>query len=621
MIRQVNTFKILNNFGIDDPVQILYIDKDGVFKDDIVSFIDSITFLAVEDTVSVNTITSTQFTIIDLGPTGLTWDDGEEEIFLDPILIDFLVGNVSVSGGTDGFVTINISGGSGNFNFHWSNGASTKDISGVAAGVYTFFGTDNVTGITKSITSQVTQPEPLTASRSVSNCTSVGSNDGSITLTVNGGSGNYSFAWGDGPTVQNRSGLAPGTYSVVVTDLITAESVTIILITITEPSIEIPPVNPRIGTVLRVPFLNSLQFVVRGSSTPQGIDNVLFCEQVFKNFTDSTYFQKIHKDDSHVLQFNSDFDNHTLQLLDVKTDEIIKTFSINLKEQNIGNVDDFNIRIQNDTTTGKSRVYFQVGTPPLLIAPGDIFEILNNADGFNGTFSIVEIITDNILGYQYMVINRNYDISSTSSNATGRFRNDTEDFNVYESSLTFLDVANGFYYLKLTAFSDNEMIAESEPIDLRVEHEGTNLITYRNTDNAFDITWTTGYIGRIRVESLFGHKRLPGGERTTSRNSDFSMVKVSARKQRVFLFETFWLPPWLHEKLSVIFDCDLFQINSIPCQSSEGYAEPDYLDRFLLSNSSIKVEQVGWFDQYNSDDIGSVNEQGFIIANQGLLKR
>lgn len=47
-----------------------------------------------------------------------------------------------------------------------------------------------------------------------------GFNDGLIDLNVQGGSGNYSYAWSNSQTTQDISNLATGTYKVLVTDLI-----------------------------------------------------------------------------------------------------------------------------------------------------------------------------------------------------------------------------------------------------------------------------------------------------------------------------------------------------------------------------------------------------------------
>lgn len=60
--------------------------------------------------------------------------------------------------------------------------------------------------------------EEFKASISKTDVTAPGAEDGTITVTVSGGSTPYTFEWNDESTDQNRTGLGPGTYSVIVTD-------------------------------------------------------------------------------------------------------------------------------------------------------------------------------------------------------------------------------------------------------------------------------------------------------------------------------------------------------------------------------------------------------------------
>src|SRR5690348_653461 len=48
--------------------------------------------------------------------------------------------------------------------------------------------------------------------------------NGSMYASVSGGVPPYTFVWGDGPTTQERTGLSAGTYSVTVTDAISAQA-------------------------------------------------------------------------------------------------------------------------------------------------------------------------------------------------------------------------------------------------------------------------------------------------------------------------------------------------------------------------------------------------------------
>ncbi len=469
----------------------------------------------------------------------------------------------------------------------------------------------------------VSEPDllPLAATASKTDCTTVGGSDGTITLNVTGGSGTYTFLWNDADTNQNRSGLSAGSYSVTITDTVTSEEVEL-TIAVLDPELPSPT-----GSLLEVPPLNSITMLVDpivpdGITTFQGLDNVLWEDQIHGRIEMQGYSQPVCQADIRTLQFNSDFSSHLLQLINKKTGLVAKTFDIVLKEQNVGRTESFDIVLREHTNPGETRVYFNFPNLPIPIQEGDSFEILNNAEDFNGLYLITDIGIDTDLGFQYFVITKLYDGALSTSYGTGRFAIDTVDFNVFESVMNFSDVPVGCYYLRLRAFDDdtNFKIAISEPIDLQVSHPKHVLIEYRNIDNAWDMTWTTLYVGQIRVPAIF-FKRLPGGERSVARDSDFSLVKTSAKKTRGIMLETYRIPPYLHEKLSLICDLDVIVINKTQFQAPEGYADPGYENLISLSNSSIKLEQISWFRRYNSDDIATIGEQFNPGGTSDCMKR
>jgi hypothetical protein len=478
----------------------------------------------------------------------------------------------------------------------------------------------------------------LSATATKTDESTAAANDGSFTVHVNSGSGEYEITWYDAsvtplvgghPISSTKNGLDAGTYTATVKDLNTDEEVEL-SVNITQPA---PAPEVLNGTYLEVPLLNSIKFIVNpiipdGISTFQGINNVLLVNQRFPGFRQTNYSQPFCKVDQPIVQFNSDFGIHSVELKDYKTDETVAAYPVVLKQQNIGKVTDFDIRIESHTEPGQSRVYFLTGSIPIPLSINEAFQIINNVDGFNGGYSIQEIITDNILtGVQYLVINLPYDAPGTTSNAVGRFTNESTNFNVYESVLQFLAISNGLYYVKILASNEGSGIqfqAISEPIRLAVSHPNTNLVEWINKDNDYgDITWTTGYKGMARIESLFTHNQSGGGEGTVSRDSNYALVKVAAKKTQVVPFETYSLPPWLHFKLSVAFDCDIVSVNKVSVQSQpNAYAKPQYQTQFLLANSNIDLEIQGVFRMYNSDDLGSIAEGGFIINEEGgYIKR
>ncbi|MCF8451142.1 MAG: hypothetical protein K9G49_14810, partial [Taibaiella sp.] len=125
--------------------------------------------------------------------------------------------NVNCFGGNNGTADLTVSGGTTPYTYVWSNGATTQDLSGLTAGTYSVVITDaNGYTLNKSVT--ITQPTVLAASATNTNVSCNGGSNGSIDVTVTGGTTAYSYTWSNGATTQDISGLSAGTYSVLVTD-------------------------------------------------------------------------------------------------------------------------------------------------------------------------------------------------------------------------------------------------------------------------------------------------------------------------------------------------------------------------------------------------------------------
>jgi len=124
---------------------------------------------------------------------------------------------VSCNGGADGRIDVSVFGGVSPYTYAWSNGATSDDLSNVAAGVYTLTITDQ-NSCTLLLTDTVSEPQPILASAvAVPNSCSGGSN-GSVDLTVSGGTAPYNYLWNNFSTSQDINGLPAGSYSVIITD-------------------------------------------------------------------------------------------------------------------------------------------------------------------------------------------------------------------------------------------------------------------------------------------------------------------------------------------------------------------------------------------------------------------
>ncbi|PSL07595.1 gliding motility-associated C-terminal domain-containing protein [Cecembia rubra] len=125
---------------------------------------------------------------------------------------------VSCFGGNDGSIQLSLSNAREPVSIRWSHGVVDQLFAGnLRAGTYSVEITDALGCIITS-TFNVREPEILNMNEVVENSQCAGSNNGSISLNVTGGSAPYTFRWSHGPNSRNLRNLGPGTYSVVVTD-------------------------------------------------------------------------------------------------------------------------------------------------------------------------------------------------------------------------------------------------------------------------------------------------------------------------------------------------------------------------------------------------------------------
>jgi len=118
----------------------------------------------------------------------------------------------------NGAIDIAVSGGKSPYRFLWSNGSDQEDISDLAPGEYSVTVTDaNEQKISASYTVKFPYI-PMQLSADITNESKTGSNDGAIDLSVQGGLQPFSFAWSNSRQAEDIADLAPGEYSVTVTD-------------------------------------------------------------------------------------------------------------------------------------------------------------------------------------------------------------------------------------------------------------------------------------------------------------------------------------------------------------------------------------------------------------------
>lgn len=118
-------------------------------------------------------------------------------------------------GASNGSIDLTVNGGVAPYAYSWDNGALTEDLDGLAAGSYRVDVTD-ASGCTFSASFDITAPAAIELTAAGIDPTL--SSTGSIDLTVNGGTGAYTFNWSNGEQNEDLSNLNGGVYTVEVAD-------------------------------------------------------------------------------------------------------------------------------------------------------------------------------------------------------------------------------------------------------------------------------------------------------------------------------------------------------------------------------------------------------------------
>lgn len=141
--------------------------------------------------------------------------------------ISTTVTNVSCFNGTNGSVTINVTGTTAPYQYQLAEAGAgawqgnTNVYSGLGAGTFPVSVKDKNNCI-KTTYITITQPAQLNVSYSSTDTIQTGSSTGAINIITTGGTAPYSYSWTKNgsafSTQQNISGLTAGNYKVVITD-------------------------------------------------------------------------------------------------------------------------------------------------------------------------------------------------------------------------------------------------------------------------------------------------------------------------------------------------------------------------------------------------------------------
>jgi hypothetical protein len=132
-----------------------------------------------------------------------------------PIVLTF--NNSNGSCGANGTSTVTATGGTPNYTYLWSTGATTASIANLAPGTYNVTVTD-ANNCTKTGSTSIAAYPLMNLTVTATNTSCNGTTNGTATANVTNGTNPLSYLWSNGGNTASISNLPPGTYSVTVTD-------------------------------------------------------------------------------------------------------------------------------------------------------------------------------------------------------------------------------------------------------------------------------------------------------------------------------------------------------------------------------------------------------------------
>ncbi len=131
------------------------------------------------------------------------------------------VNSVLCNGQSTGTAYLSVSGGAGVYTYLWSNSSINQNLENVPEGSYNVLVSSGACSSSLNLT--ISEPTILSANLvSVSNVSCNGETNGSIDVSVSGGTSNYTFSWSDGSSVvgisEDLAEIVAGTYTLTIAD-------------------------------------------------------------------------------------------------------------------------------------------------------------------------------------------------------------------------------------------------------------------------------------------------------------------------------------------------------------------------------------------------------------------
>lgn len=135
-----------------------------------------------------------------------------------PVVVSASGTSVSCQSSTDGTATVVVVGGVLPYTYVWSGGGGNgPTATGLSPNTYTVLVSD-ANGCTGTASVVISAPTAISATANGQTLACFGDVNGTIDLTVNGGTPPYVFNWSNNSNAEDPTGLSSGTYTVIITD-------------------------------------------------------------------------------------------------------------------------------------------------------------------------------------------------------------------------------------------------------------------------------------------------------------------------------------------------------------------------------------------------------------------
>jgi gliding motility-associated-like protein len=135
---------------------------------------------------------------------------------MSPVNLQFQIRNTVCD--KKGFIQAIVSGNSVPYQYLWSNGQTTSLIDELVPGIYMLTVTDSAGCDATGTAEVISIVDTLNIISVIQGISCPGSEDGSVSLNISGGTLPYEYNWSDGANTPSISDLSPGNFSVTITD-------------------------------------------------------------------------------------------------------------------------------------------------------------------------------------------------------------------------------------------------------------------------------------------------------------------------------------------------------------------------------------------------------------------